>query len=240
MTTVGSHSTCWRAIISSPLHYPTPLEATTREPACASVIWLHGLGADGYDFLPLVDELQGAHLPPTRFIFPHAPEQPVTLNGGHRMPSWYDIIGLHDAAPEDEAGIRASMQYIETLIAHEIERGIAPRHIVLAGFSQGGNVALNCALRYPQALAGALILSSYLGLKHQLPAQASAANRALPIFMAHGTQDDVIAFDFAASSRATLVALGYKVAWHSYPMAHTVCATEIAAIGQWLGEVLVV
>jgi len=221
-----------------PLHYQDPLEVTTREPVRASVIWLHGLGANGYDFLPIVEELQGAHLPATRFVFPHAPEQAVTLNNGYVMPSWYDIIGLSQGAPEDEAGLRESMRYVEHLIAHEIARGIAPRNIVLAGFSQGGNVALNCALRFPESLAGALILSSYLGLKEQLAAQASAANRMLPIFMAHGTQDDIVPLSLAHAARDTLTTLNYAVDWHSYPMAHTVCTAEVADIGQWLGAVL--
>lgn len=222
-----------------PLNYQPPLEVVTREPAHYSVIWLHGLGANGYDFLPIVDELTGAHLPPTRFVFPHAPEQAVTLNGGYVMPSWYDIIGLHDQAPEDEAGLRESMRYVEQLIAREIARGVATQHIVLAGFSQGGNVALNCALRYPEPLAGALILSSYLGLKGQLADQASPANRTLPIFMAHGTQDDIVPYAFASASRDTLSHLGYAVEWHHYPMTHTVSSAEIAAIGQWLGKVFV-
>ena len=177
-------------------------------------------------------------LPATRFIFPHAPDQAVTLNGGHVMPSWYDIMGLHNAAPEDAAGLRASMHYVDSLIAGEIERGIAPQHIVLAGFSQGGNVALNCALRYPQRLAGALILSSYLGLRDQLSAQASAANRNLPIFMAHGTQDDIVPLDFAQAGRDTLNDLGYAVVWQTYPMAHSVCNEEIDAISRWLKNVL--
>jgi phospholipase/carboxylesterase len=222
-----------------PLHYPAPLEVTTREPARASVIWLHGLGANGYDFLPIVEQLQGAQLPQTRFVFPHAPEQAVTLNKGYVMPSWYDIVGLYQDAPEDEAGLRASMRYVESLIAGEIARGIAPRHIVLAGFSQGGNVALNCALRYPEPLAGALILSSYLGLGDQLASQASTANRALPIFLAHGAQDDIVPPALAEISRVTLVNLGYAVEWHAYPMAHSVCPAEIADIGQWLDKVLV-
>ena len=221
-----------------PLHYAAPLEVVTREPARFSIIWLHGLGANGYDFLPIVEELDSARLPPIRFVFPHAPEQAVTLNGGYVMPSWYDIIGLHPAAPEDEAGIRESMRYVDALIAGEIARGIAPRHIVLAGFSQGGNVALNCALRYPERLAGALILSAYLGLPDQLPAEANAANRTLPIFMAHGAQDDIISDAFATASRDALDRLGYAVAWHAYPMAHTICATEVTDIGQWLQAVL--
>lgn len=219
------------------LHYQTPLEVAPDEAACTSVIWLHGLGANGDDFLPVVDLLQ-AGLPRTRFVLPHAPEQAVTLNGGAIMPSWYDIVSLHETAPEDEVGIRESMRYVDHLIAREIERGIAPQRIVLAGFSQGGNVALNCALRYPQALAGALILSSYLGLKQHLPAQASKVNHRLAIFMAHGTQDNIVTFDFACASRDTLLHLGYPVEWHAYPMAHSMSKAEIADIGQWLGRVL--
>ena len=218
------------------LHYPTPLEVVTQQPVHASVIWLHGLGANGYDFLPIVEQL--GSLPPTRFIFPHAPDQAVTLNGGHVMPSWYDLTGLHQAAPEDEAGLRASMQYVDTLIAQEIARGIAPQRIVLAGFSQGGNVALNCALRYPQRLAGALILSSYLGLPARLADEAHAANRSLPILMLHGTQDDVVPLDFAQASRQTLSGLGYQIAWQTYPMAHSVCDEEVASISHWLNAVL--
>ena len=154
------------------------------------------------------------------------------------MPSWYDIIGLHEAAPEDESGLRASMQYVNKLIAREIERGIAPQHIVLAGFSQGGNVALNCALRYPERLAGVLVLSSYLGLREQLSTQASPANRDLPIFMAHGTQDDIVPLAFARVACDALNHLAYPIAWHTYPMAHSVCAEEIRDISQWLHAIL--
>ena len=221
------------------LNYREPLEVTSsNEPPRASVIWLHGLGADGSDFLPIVRELKHAHLPPTRFVFPHAAEQAVTLNSGYVMPSWYDIIGLHDTAPEDELGIRASVQYLDRLVLREVERGIAPRHIVLAGFSQGGNIALNCALRYPQTLAGALILSSYLGLKNKLAQEASAANRKLPIFMAQGTQDDIVPYAFARASHDTLSALGYLVEWHAYPMSHTVCPDEVSDMGAWLRAAL--
>lgn len=221
-----------------PLNYREPLEVVTSEPPRASVIWLHGLGATGSDFLPIVSELNHAHLPPIRFVFPHAPEQAVTLNGGYVMPAWYDIIGLHDLAPEDETGIRASVDYLNHLITREIARGIAPQHIVLAGFSQGGNIALNCALRYPQALAGALILSSYLGLKEKLAQEASAANRKLPIFMAQGTQDDIVPYAFARASRDALSALGYPVEWREYPMPHTVCTAEVNDIGAWLSTAL--
>ncbi|MBT9613414.1 MAG: alpha/beta hydrolase fold domain-containing protein [Burkholderiales bacterium] len=220
------------------LTYRTPLEVETGDSPTASVIWLHGLGANGFDFLPIVDELVAAHLPPTRFIFPHAAEQPVTLNGGYVMPSWYDIIGLQADAPEDEAGIRASLAYLDRLIEREIQRGIASQRIVLAGFSQGGNIALNSALRYLQPLAGALILSSYLGLKDRLALEASAANRALPIFMAHGTADDIVPYALADGSRVLLTKLGYSVEWHEYAMTHTVSAQEVVDIGNWLANVL--
>jgi phospholipase/carboxylesterase len=220
------------------LSYRAPLEVETGDSPTASVIWLHGLGANGFDFLPIVDELAVARLPPTRFVFPHAADQPVTLNGGYVMPSWYDIIGLYPDAPEDEAGMRASMAYLDRLIERELQRGVISRRIVLAGFSQGGNIALNSALRYPQPLAGALILSSYLGLKHRLAAEASAANRALPVFMAHGDADDIVPYALADGSRAILTKLGYRVEWHDYAMPHTVCAQEVVDIGEWLAKVL--
>lgn len=221
------------------LAYRPPLEATTGDPPDASVIWLHGLGADGSDFLPIVEEmLARVTLPPTRFVFPHAAAQPVTLNNGYVMPSWYDIMGLHGDAVEDEAGIRESVRYLDTLIAHECALGIAPARIVLAGFSQGGNIALNCALRHPRRLAGALILSSYLGLRDKLAHEASAANRDLPIFMAHGALDDIVPAHWAAGSRDVLLGLGYDVDWREYPMPHSVCEQEIADIGAWLARVL--
>lgn len=222
------------------LSYLNPLEVVTGDTPTASVIWLHGLGANGADFLPIVEELGVSRLPPTRFIFPHAAEQPVTLNGGYIMPSWYDIVGLHASAPEDESGIRASIAYIERLIELEIQRGVAAHHIVLAGFSQGGNIALNAALRYPQALAGALILSSYLSLQARVAVEASAANRSLPIFMAHGTADDVVPYAMADGARTCLSTLGYQVQWHEYAMSHTVCAQEVVDIGNWLVKRLTV
>ena len=220
------------------LSYSTPLEMLTRANPSASVIWLHGLGANGSDFLPIVDELGVSRLPPTRFIFPHAAEQPVTLNGGYVMPSWYDIVGLNAQAPEDETGIRASMAYVARLIDLEVQRGIAAQRIVLAGFSQGGNIALNAALRYPQALAGALILSSYLSLQTHVEAEAHPANKNVPIFIAHGTADDVVPYALASDARTCLTTLGYRVQWHEYAMAHTVCAPEISDIGDWLVKTL--
>ena len=215
-----------------------PLEENTGEHPQSSIIWLHGLGADGYDFLPIVKELDLGGLSPVRFIFPHAPLMPVTLNNGYVMPAWYDIVSLDRNAPEDEAGIRTSAAYIENLIAQENARGIPAEHIVLAGFSQGGVIALHTALRHPQRLAGALILSSYQALSDTLTAEAAEANRKLPIFMAHGNVDNIVAESLAIKSERRLVELGYPVEWHRYAMAHSVCPEEIADIGNWLQRVL--
>lgn len=217
---------------------PPPLEATTGDSPRASVIWLHGLGADGYDFLPIVDQLDLAGLVDLRFVFPHAPLLPVTLNNGCVMPAWYDVIAIRADAPEDEAGIRASARTLETLIAREGARGIPAHRIVLAGFSQGGVIALHTALRHERRLAGALILSSYLALPDRLAAEASTANRDLPIFMAHGTLDNIVPESLARRSERRLTELGYEVEWHDYAMAHSVCPEEIADIGNWLKRVL--
>jgi phospholipase/carboxylesterase len=204
-------------------------------PAEGAVIWLHGLGADGHDFEPIVPELG---LPPTRrvrFVFPHAPVQPVTINGGLAMRAWYDIT---NDGRQDAAGIRASQKQVEALIEREKTRGIACHRIVLAGFSQGGAIALHTGLRYPERLAGILALSTYLPLADTLAAEAHPANRDVPIFMAHGTQDPLIPLARARASRDALQALGYEVEWHEYPMPHSVCAPEIAEVGAWLGRVL--
>jgi phospholipase/carboxylesterase len=217
---------------------PPPLEASTGDNPGASVIWLHGLGADGYDFLPIVEELDLGGLGDLRFVFPHAPLMPVTLNNGYVMPAWYDVVAIHADAPEDEAGIRASAQTVTDLIARENARGIPARRIVLAGFSQGGVIALHTALRHPQRLAGALILSSYLALAERLPAEAAAANRDLPIFMAHGSMDNIVPETLARKSETLLRELDYPVEWHDYAMAHSVCPEEIADIGNWLRRVL--
>lgn len=217
---------------------PPPLETATGDQPTASVIWLHGLGADGYDFLPIVDELDLGGLGDIRFVFPHAPLMPVTLNNGYVMPAWYDVVALHPDAPEDEAGIRASARTVTDLIARENARGIPARRIVLAGFSQGGVIALHTALRHPERLAGALILSSYLALPERLPAEASAANRDLPIFMAHGSLDNIVPETLARRSETLLRELDYPVEWHGYAMAHSVCPEEIADIGNWLRRVL--
>lgn len=220
------------------LTYRDPLEVLGADAPRHSVIWLHGLGADGSDFLSILDEFDSRRFPPTRFIFPHAPERAMTLNQGYVMPAWYDILALSRHAAEDETGLNESMRYLAQLIAREAERGVPASNLVVAGFSQGGNVALNGALRYPQRLAGALILSSYLGLPQKLATAAHPANRDLPIFMAHGVQDDVVSYEYARASRDRLQELNYAVDWHEYPMRHTLCAPEIKDIEDWLSKVL--
>jgi phospholipase/carboxylesterase len=211
------------------------LELQTGAEPKAAVIWLHGLGADGHDFEPIVPELGLAM--PVRFVFPHAPIRPVTINSGMRMRAWYDILQL-GGGPEDEAGVRASQRLLASLISRETDRGIAPGKIVLAGFSQGGAIALQTALRHPQRLAGILALSTYLPLAKTLEKEASAANSDLPIFMAHGRSDDIIPLERAQAARKHLEALGYPVEWHEYPMAHSVCAPEIGEIAAFLTRVL--
>jgi phospholipase/carboxylesterase len=208
------------------------IEITTGPEPRLAVLWLHGLGADGHDFEPIVPEL-GLDVP-VRFVFPHAPVRPVTINGGMAMRAWYDILGFDRRAKEDAAGIRASAAAVTELVDREIERGMTSDRIVLAGFSQGGAVALHTALREPRPLAGALALSTYLPLAATLASERSAANARLPIFMAHGTDDGVLPLQLAETSRGALEALGYAVAWHAYPMAHSVCLEEIGAIGAWL------
>ena len=206
------------------------VEIETGPKPRVAVIWLHGLGADGHDFEPVVPELELRE--PVRFVFPHAPIRPVTINNGMRMRAWYDIFQF-GGGPEDEAGIRASQKLLEGMIA--AEKG---RKIVLAGFSQGGAIVLQTALRFPERLAGVLALSTYLPLASTLEKEASPANRDLPIFMAHGQYDDIIPLRRAEASRDALVRQGYPVEWHSYPMPHSVCAPEIDAIGQFFAKVL--
>jgi phospholipase/carboxylesterase len=218
---------------------PEPLAAieieTGKNPA-ASIIWLHGLGADGNDFAPIVPELR---LPKTaiRFVFPHAPVQPVTINGGMRMRAWYDISDGANRR-EDERGVRASQVLIETLIGREKERGTKAERLVLAGFSQGGAIALQTGLRHPERIAGIMALSTYVPVGETLTAEASAANRDVPIFMAHGSYDPVIPLGRAEQSRGLLQSLGYPVEWREYGMPHSVCPEELADIGAWLGKVL--
>jgi len=212
------------------------IELQTGAKPDAAVIWLHGLGADGHDFEPIVPELDlGGRA--IRFVFPHAPVQAVTINNGMRMRAWYDIL-QRGGGPEDEKGIRASEALLGKLVDAEKKRGIAASRIVLAGFSQGGAIALQTALRYPEKLAGVLALSTYLPLAPKLAAEKSEANRATPIFMAHGTYDDIIPLMRAEQSRAALAAAGYSVEWHTYPMPHSVCPPEIDDISAFLQKAL--
>jgi phospholipase/carboxylesterase len=201
----------------------------------ASIIILHGLGADGSDFVPVAHELRLAAVGPVRFVFPHAPTRPVTINGGHVMPAWYDILGLDGSERrEDDAGLRSSQALVEALIAKEKSRGVAAGRIVLAGFSQGCAMTLMTGLRHAEKLAGLVGLSGYLPLAGRLEAERHDANRATPIFLAHGTQDPVIPIARARQSRDVLVAAGHTVEWHEYPMPHSVCGPEIADLNRWL------
>jgi len=204
----------------------------------ASVIWLHGLGADGHDFEPAVPQLVQARGRALRFVFPHAPVRPVTLNGGMPMRAWYDIIQLNRRAAEDEPGVRRSDSAVRALIRRENERGVPSSQIVLAGFSQGGAMALYSGTRLPEKLAGIIGLSCYLPIAASFPAERNAANDATPIFMAHGSLDPVVEPGLGETSRALLTAAGYSVEWHSYPMGHSVCAEELAAIAAFLQRVL--
>jgi phospholipase/carboxylesterase len=211
------------------------IERTTAPNPRHAVIWLHGLGADGNDFLPIVPELVDPKWPPLRFVFPHAPVRPITINGGMAMRAWYDISGQEIAQRQDETGIRSSIVLLEELIEREIARGVAAENIFLAGFSQGGAIVLAGGIRHAQRLGGIVALSTYLPMAEKTDAEASAANRAAPIFMAHGMLDPTISHALGEMSRDYLVQRGYAVAWHAYPMAHQVCMEEIADLRQWLG-----
>ena len=208
----------------------------------ASVIVLHGLGADGNDFVPIAQELDLAAVGPVRFVFPHGPTRPVTVNGGHRMRAWYDIFGAElgpgTSRREDEAGLRASQALVDALIATERSRGIPADRIVLAGFSQGCAMTFMAGLRHPERLAGLMGLSGYLPLAALLGAERHPANADVPIFQAHGSGDTVIPIARAIQSRDALLALGYPLEWHAYPMPHSVCAEEIADMNAWLLKVL--
>ena len=214
------------------------VEVETGANPKAAVIWLHGLGADGHDFEPIVPELIGPGERALRFVFPHAPIRPVTLNGGFAMRAWYDLVSLERRGPEDEAGIRASQATVEELIRRENARGIATSSIVLAGFSQGGALALFAGIRYGEKLAGIMGLSCYLLLAGRLAAERAAANQATPIFLAHGLQDPIVAPLLGEQARAILEAAGYPVEWHTYPMPHSVCPQEVADIALWLRRVV--
>lgn len=205
----------------------------------ASIIWLHGLGADGYDFEPIANYLlRPDGLPNVRFILPHAPAMPVTRNNGYIMPAWYDVYGITPISKEDAAGIATSQQYIKQLIENEIQRGIPAERIVLAGFSQGGAIALHTALRQPKKIAAILALSTYLPLQATLNTEINPANANTPIFMAHGIFDDIISLEMAKISRDVLSSHHYPVAWHEYNMAHSVSNEEIADIEKFLHQVL--
>lgn len=211
-----------------------PIEIGPAE-AEHAIIWLHGLGADGHDFEPIVPELHLADIP-VRFIFPHAPVRPVTINGGMAMRAWYDIRSPQIEQAEDESGIRQSQSQLESLIQREIDRGIDSQCIILAGFSQGGAIALQTGLRYTKPLGGILALSTYLPLVQSFAAECSDANHAIPIFMAHGRFDPIVPLSLAEDSLHFLQEAGYPVEWKVYPMPHQVCLDEINDIGLWLRQ----
>jgi phospholipase/carboxylesterase len=214
------------------------IEVDTAAKPDAAVIWLHGLGADGHDFEPIVPEIVRRSERAWRFVFPHAPVRPVTINGGMSMRAWYDLTGLDRRAAEDVAGLRDTDAEVRQLIAKVAKRGIATTRIVLAGFSQGGAVSLYTALRFPEKLAGVMALSCYLPAQQSFGAERVPANGTTPIFMAHGQDDTVLPMSLGTMSRDFLKAQSYAVEWHDYPMAHAVCAAEIADIRAFLFRVL--
>lgn len=204
-----------------------------------SVIWLHGLGADGHDFEPIVAELNFKNKNNTRFVFPHAPSMAVTVNNGMVMPAWFDIVAPRIDSEQDEKGIRFSAAQISQLIETEISRGIESKNILLAGFSQGGAIVLHTGLRFNKPLAGIMALSTYLPLDTFVSTEADAANKKIPIFYAHGNNDPVIPIALAEMSKKFLTKLGYKIDWHSYPMEHSVIPQQIEDISKWLDKTLI-
>ncbi|MFI5444936.1 alpha/beta hydrolase [Polaromonas sp. UC242_47] len=214
------------------------IEVETAANPTATVLLMHGLGADGRDFVPLAQELDLSAVGPVRFVFPNAPVIPVTINGGYQMPAWYDILGADLTQRQDEAGLRQTQAAINSLIAREITRGIPASRIVIAGFSQGCAMSLMTGLRYPERLAGIMGLSGYLPLADKLAAERSPASQGLPIFLAHGRRDGVVPLIAATATRDALSALGYPVEWHDYPMEHSLCQEEVADINAWLLRVL--
>lgn len=214
------------------------VEVNPSDPAKATVIWLHGLGADGHDFEAIAPQLQSELTVPTRFVFPHAPHRPVTVNGGYVMRAWYDITAFDLSHAQDAEGIHASARQLSALIQREIHNGIAAEHIVVAGFSQGGAIALHSGLRYPQRLAGILALSTYLPLASTVDAERNPVNCDIPIFMAHGNDDTVVPLAHALASKDLLQQLGYMVEWHSYEMPHSLCDQELNDIVAWLTRTL--
>jgi phospholipase/carboxylesterase len=213
---------------------PEAVEVATGPQPTAAIIWLHGLGADGHDFEPLVPELSWPGAPALRYVFPHAPVRPVTINGGMAMRAWYDIVSLTSGRDHDQRGIAASIELTTRLVDRERARGIEAGRIVLAGFSQGGAIALQSALRYPERLAGLVALSTYLLLDHRLDGEVSAANRGLPVFAGHGSMDPMVPMQLGRMAADRLEELGYPVEWHSYPMPHSVCPQEVADLKTWL------
>ncbi len=220
---------------STPLHV---LEAQTGENPVATILIMHGLGADGRDFVPIAQQLDLASVGPVRYLFPNAPTIPVTINGGYIMPAWYDILAADLVKREDEAGLRQSRLQIEELIANEKERGIPANRIVVAGFSQGCAMALMVGLRHNEALAGIVGMSGYLPLAQTTAQEHTAASLGTPIFMAHGTRDGVVALPRATASRDALTTLGYSLEWHDYPMEHSVCPEEVLDLEGFLKRVL--
>ena len=214
------------------------VELQTHPSPSASVIWLHGLGADGYDFVPVVRELQALGAPAARYVFPHAQTMPVTINGGAVMRAWYDIVNVDLLRREDEKGIRASQKQVEALIEREVSRGVPRSRIVLAGFSQGGAIALQTGLRQVQPLAGIVALSCYLPLAETFAAERVSATAGVPIFLAHGTSDPIVPIARGVASRDALIAAGHKVEWHEYPMPHSVSEQEIRDIAAFLKRTL--
>ncbi len=212
------------------------IERQTAPNPTHSVIVLHGLGADGNDFAPIVSQLVHADWPPLRFVFPHAPVRPVTVNSGMLMRAWYDIAGFDLSQRQDEAGVRASIAQVEQLIEREAQRGVPSEQIVLAGFSQGGAVALATGLRHARRLAGIVALSTYLPISGIIAAERHSANAQLPIFMAHGSFDPVVPLRLGEISRDLLRGFGHPLEWHTYPMAHQVCPQEIYDLADWLTE----
>ncbi len=199
-----------------------------------SIVWLHGLGADGHDFEPIVPELVARDWPALRFVFPHAPVRPVTVNGGMPMRAWYDIVGVDLISRQDETGMRASIASVEALIARENERGVPTAQILLAGFSQGGAIALSAGLRHAEKLAGVIALSTYLPLQEAFVTERSPANAQTPVFWGHGTADPIVPLTRGVNSRDLLQSLGYLVSWHTYPMPHSVCGEEVTDLRQWM------
>ena len=214
------------------------IEAQTGENPVATILIMHGLGADGQDFLPIAEQLDLSSVGPVRFLFPNAPVIPVTINGGMAMPAWYDIVAADLGRREDEAGLRQSQADIEVLIAHEVARGMPAKRIVVAGFSQGCAMALMVGLRHANELAGIVCMSGYLPLADKTEAERSLASQQVPVFMGHGTRDGVVPLARAAASRDALKAMGYPLEWHDYPMEHSVCQQEIADLQNWLRRVL--